>query len=110
MFLRAHHHHDVFKQILKNPDDWNDKLWTSSSEYKCEAVFDQAFSRFMEEKIVGALFPRGIEYISHTHFISKFTRRNPSIFKKRKQPTVEWLFSPVNVYFNFRPYMDHESK
>lgn len=110
MFLRAHHHHDVFKAILKKPEEWEDKLWTSSEEYKSETNFDQAFEMFLQEKIISAVFPKGVEYISQDQFVAKFTKKNPCIFKKKKHPTVEWLFSPVGVYFNYRPYLDEVNK
>lgn len=83
-FLRAHLHHDVFKAIIKNPDEQNDKLWTSSIEYRSEGNFDSAFDKFMSEKIVGAIFRESVEYVSHDDFINKFTRRSPSLFKKKK--------------------------
>lgn len=110
MFLRAHHHHDVFKAILKDPTEWDDKIWTSSVECKAETNFEQAFEQFLQEKVIGAIFPENIEYVSHDEFILKFSKKSPSIFSKKRHASVEWLFSPVGIYFNYRPYVDLVSK
>jgi len=64
----------------------------------------------MDEKIVEAVYPAGKKIVPQEDFIDKFTKPKVNLFKKTKKITVEWIFSPIQVYTIFKSYIDAQIK
>ena len=56
--------------------------------------------------MIGFLYPDEAQYISFDDWVLKFTKKPKNIFKKRaKSTSADWMFSPIQIYTNFREYI-----